>query len=98
MNINGYVIPRKSCLPLTRAELNNTAAKIMRETFDKVILEKCGDSMSIPEHVPQPMDIKMEDLVNDADETLKPLEEDPIDTDGRNVFENPVNDVVIYTE
>ena len=57
--------------------------------------------MLVPTTKINPSDLKYEDLAkssDDAEEPLEPLDEDPLDTDGGNVFEKLVNKLLIHSE
>ena len=100
LNINGKVVPRRSCVPLTTAELNNDAEKEKRKKFDETILKLFGDSMTVPPETPIPADLELNDIKgeDDEEEPLHLMDEDPLDSNGRALYEKPLNDLLIHAE
>ena len=54
--------------------------------------------MTVPVERPIPIDIKISDLIDDERNPIQLLEEDPIDTDGTTVFEQPITDSLIHAK
>ena len=97
LNAKGNVLPRRSVRHLTEAELHNEVEVKKRAAFDKRILARLGDSLSPP---PKPKDAdELEDMFDDPDiEDDEPIPEDPVDADGRSMFESSVTDLLINAE
>ena len=74
-----------------------------RSKFDEAILSKLGSSLELPEIILPPedniIDGGMSDDPNTGDSELPTPEEDPIDpVDGKPLFEQSLNDVLINAE
>ena len=54
---NGKIVPRRSAVPLTNAQLNNNGKTLNRNVFTNCIRKRYGDSINL-----SPLPIKMEDL------------------------------------
>ena len=99
LTITGKVVPRRTCAPLTISEINSPSEKDKRNKFDNAILKLFGDSMTVPDIKPKPIDTDIFDLLDDdVEEPIQSLEEDPIDADGTTAFEKPVTDALIHAE
>ena len=99
LTITGKIVPRRTCAPLTTAEIHSPSEQCKRDTFNAAIKKIFGDSMSIPVNT-NVLDTDEHDLTSedDDDEPLEPLEEDPVDPDGTATFEQPITDVLIHAE
>ena len=95
---NGKITPRRSCRRLTLAEINSPVEQAMRKAFDESIKAKFGDSMSLPPST-EPSLLPIDDFTMDDDE--EPIiipEEDPIDSTGRAIYEQPFTDALLHAE
>ena len=99
LQINGTIVPRQSCRPLTEAEWNSPIEQSMRNQFDNAIKSKYGDSITKPPS-PSPDDApSILDFTTDEDDEIPPItDEDPLDDSGVPIFERPVNDILINAE
>ena len=94
---SGKIVPRRTCRPLTLAEQNSKAEQDMRDAFDRDIKKKLGDSVTIVNQTPN----KPENEDENGDEQEEPPlihEEDPIDSTGRPVYEQPLTDMLLRAE
>ena len=99
---NGQVVPRRTIRPLLISEVNSEAEKKKRDTFDDKIFKIHGDSMSIPAHVdkPKPQDWSLDDFIdmNEDEEPIRLLPDDPVDASGKAIYEQPFYDAIIHAE
>ena len=98
---NGTVVPRRTCRPLTIAEIESPTEQSLRNDFDARINSRHGDSLTIIEVDDEPIDLDEKDfIVDDDDEAAfrNIPEEDPVDFTGRPVLENPFTDILIHAE
>ena len=100
LKANGRIVPRRTLRPLTVDELHSTVEENKRKEFDKQIREKLGDSITVipmvkPEADPDPL----AEFQVDDDEVEPPIiPEDPVDADGRAVYEQPFTDILLNAE
>ena len=91
------VIPRRTLRRLTDAETHSPIEIHKRTIFNKIIRKKLGDSISIQ---PENMDEELQPY--DDDENLKiltlPTENDPVDSNGVPMYEQPITDSLINIE
>lgn len=93
----GTVVTRRTLRSLTPAEERSDIEKKKRDVFDKLITERLGDSITVPEKPPP------SDYVPYSDGNLDPpllhsVDEDPIHLNGSAVFEQPITDHWINSE
>ena len=104
---NGRVVPRRTLVKLTPAQMNNVTEQNKRNNFDNTIKGLLGDSMNLP-----PSNIKA--IKNDDDVTMDPAleyhedefendnvefhDEDPVDNAGKPICEQPFYDRLIHAE
>ena len=98
LTITGNVVPRRTCAPLTISEIHSESEKNKRNKFDAEILRIYGDSMTVPADKPLPTDLDILDLVEDEDDPIHQVEEDPLSADGTTAFEKPVTDYLLHAE
>ena len=96
---NGLVVPRRTCRPLTVSELHSPTEKQKRDLFDKLIREKLGDSITVtqlskPENSPDLADYQYDE----GEEPPIIPDEDPVDADGKAVFDQPYSDLLLNAE
>ena len=91
---NGKIVPRRTCRPLTLAEQNSKAEQDMRDAFDKDVKVKLGDSITIVKEAPTKLGA--EDDIDEQEEPTFIPEEDPIDSVGRPVYEQPLTDIEVF--
>ena len=101
LTIKGTVIPRRSCTPLTVAEINSEVEIKKRDRFDEAILKLHGDSISIPEsntHIIRD-DPDLSLLIEDEEvDLLQSFDDDPVDHEGKAIFSQPFYDILINAE
>ena len=99
LTIKGSVVPRRTCQPLTIAEINSPVEIEKRKKFDEAIFKIHGDSMSLPSPTSKPEDSHLADFYsNDDVDTTTKHDDDPVDVTGQAVFEKPFNDLLINAE
>ena len=100
--MNGRVIPRRTCSPLSEAEMNSVSEKVKQAAFDEAIKKKYGDLVTLQPKPVKPEEFEVKDLFNELlegiDEPVRKMEEDPLDADGTTVYEKPLNDLLIHAE
>ena len=103
LTITGKVAPRRTIQKLMVSEWNSETEKMKRKKFDEAINKIHGDSITVP--VDQsPTNLELKDLIlepddpSTGDEPIEPLPEDPLDADGKSIFEKPINDYLIHAE
>ena len=97
LTINGTVVPRRSCTPLSMSELHSSVEIKKRSRFDEAIHKIHGDSMTIP---PLLNDDPTLSLLLDTDEVdlLHSFDSDPVDHEGKAIFSQPFYDILINAE
>ena len=98
LQMNGTVVPRRSCRPLTLAEKNSVVEQEMRKRFDEGILKKFGDSMSLPKPDDTELLPPSDFTIDEEDEPPLIPDEDPVDATGKAVYEQPFTDMLIHAE
>ena len=108
MKENGIVVPRRTLVKLTPAQVNNVTEQSKRDNFDNSIKGLLDDLMNLP-----PSNIKP--IKNDDDATMDPAfeyhedelkyndnveshDEDPMDNAGKPICEQPFYDRLIHAE
>ena len=101
LKADGNVVPRRTSRPLNTAELNSKSEKWKRQIFDELIEARWGTAISAP---PKPSKVEGEgdDFVayEDDDETprLIPDIEEPVDSNGEYIDQQPQYDKLINLE
>ncbi len=104
---NGIVVGHRSVRPLSVAEINNPSEKRLRAEFDANIRKKLGSSiLAVEDDVKKTIKAEeashwdMEDFIeHDAPpDSVRLLPEDPLDSTGTPVFEQPFYDHLIHAE
>jgi hypothetical protein len=72
LNLNGKVVPRRTCRPLKVEEINSPTEILKRQSYDECIKRKLGDSMAPP---PVPLPINVFDEYEDDDESPRIIPE-----------------------
>lgn len=97
LTAKGTIVPRRTVRPLTPEEIYNEDEIKEREKFDKIIQSKYGTHLKFPEEEKMEMEdfIDVEEEIND-----KPfwIDGDPVSSDGRAQFEQPVKDLLVGME
>ena len=92
------VVPRHTLWKRCPTELHSEDKKCKRSIFDDVILKKLGNSMFKPTNPPDVMGhVPYEDGI-EPDPIKFPEDNDPVDTDGKSVFEKPITNQWINAE
>ena len=96
LRIDGVVVPRRSVTKLSVSEINDESKRIKGVRFDEAIYNIHGDSVTIRDdssHIPQ---YQYKDLnLNEDNETFIHHTEDPVDANGRAIFNQPFYDTLI---
>ena len=93
----GTVIPRHTLRKLTHAEIHSEVEKRKRAIFDGIITSKLGTFIAFPtkqlpkDHVPYSDDCE-------PDSVSLPDDNDPVDSNGNALFEQPITDRWIHAE
>ena len=99
---NGKVVPRRTCRPLTNAEIQDPTCKKARDIFDVCIGKIHGDSLSPPAKPVKRTDDDDDEFTEyeDDDEVPRiiPEADDPVDATGQPVDEQPFWDRLINAE
>ena len=100
LTISGRVVPRRTCAPLTTAEIHCPVERDKRKQFTDEIQKIFGDSMSVPTDITKPSDLDLHDLTSEDDENepLSLSDDDPLTANGTSVFEKPITDLLIHAE
>ena len=94
----GTAVPRRKLQKLWPTELHSETDKGKRSIFDDIILKKLGDSMLTPTNPPDAMGhVPYEDGI-EPEHIKFPQGNDPVDSDGKSVFEKPITDQWINAE
>ena len=106
LKANGKVVPRRSCRPLTTAEINSESEQKKRRIFDELIEGRWGNTIN-----PRKSNIRMprkskKDLSDDfieyeddeEDPRIIPETEEGVDAQGRAINVNPPYDKLIHAE
>ena len=92
--INKQVVPRRTCAPLTKSEINSVLERAKR-----AIQKKYWDLVSLPPKTTK-LEFEVHDLINEPiegiNESIRMMDKDPIDADGKTAFEKPLNDLLIH--
>ena len=96
LTIKGTVVTRRTLRKLRWDELHSSIEKSKREHFDKQIHLKLGDSISIVTQQDQGEFVRYED--DDLQLSSIPRDGDPVDDNGKAVFERPMTDLLINAE
>ena len=89
MTKNGSIVPRRTVIPLTMAEMNQPDAKRQRVIFDNLIRKKHGDSMNLP-----PWVVEANKKKTEIDRSFVPYKDDEVKP--RSMPENDVIDMNIF--
>ena len=99
LTVDGVVVPRRSVTKLSVSLINNKFKRIKRVRFDEAIYKIHSDSVSIRDnssHIPQ---YEYKDLNSNQDnETFIHHVEDPVDANGRAIFNQSSYDILINSE
>ena len=101
LKADGNVVPRRTSRPLHTSEINSETEKWKRQIFDELIEARWGTAISAP---PKPSKVEGEgdDFVayEDDDETprLIPDNEEPVDSNGEYIDQQPQYDKLINLE
>ena len=94
----GTVIPRRTLRKLRKEEIHSESEKRKRALFNDIIAMKLGDSMTKATALPPPSEhVPYSDGVEPESVKL-PEDNDPLDNEGRSVFEKPITDQYINAE
>ena len=101
LKCNGKVVPRRTCRPLTTAELHSDIEKKKRKVFDDLIEGRWGTSINPKTHV-NSRKTSHDDCEECEDEDEEPRIfkdiEDPVDEHGKAINQNPPHDKMINAE
>ena len=87
LTIDGIVVPRISVTKLPVSEINNESKRIKRAKFDEAIYKIHGDSVTIRDNSSHAPQYDYKDLnSNEDNETFTHHIEDPVDANGRAIF------------
>ena len=99
LRANGNAVPRRSLRPFTLAEKHSITEKRQRELFDSLVQKRHGTSATPPpDDTGKPS--SEYDTYEDADEDFKAMPEidDPVDANGRAIYQQPPYDQLLNTE
>ena len=97
LNLKGSIITRRTLRKLRNDEIHSESEKRKRSLFDDQILRKLGDSISKPAK-PSPSDHVPYYSEDEPNSLQLPDDNDPVDKDGRALFEKPITDQWIHAE
>ena len=101
LTITGKVVPRRTCAPLTIAELNSPGEKLKRQQFDSAITKLFGNSIHVPPETVKPTeDLDMIDLTESGSpDSIHVIDGDPVDAnDNKAEFETSLIDSFLHAE
>ena len=97
LTFNGTVVTRQSIRRLRPSEVNSTTEQRKRKLFDDRVEKKLGSSMEFPTKDSKSKYIPYEDDSGDAP-PLIPDDNDPVEANGKAMFEKPITDMLIHSE
>lgn len=96
---SGKVVPRRTIRPLTDIEMRDDNEKEKRRLFDELIYAKCGSSLapSVP-NLPKD-EVPLEEYEDEEESArLIPEFDDPVDSVGHAIDQQPAYDTMIHRE
>ena len=103
LKINGRIVPRRTTRRLTTEYLHSDSEKAVTKAFDDSIKRIHGDSMYLPDKVPEPDSMRLSDIDDDNEDPFKIPYDNLVDATGNAIYEKPFTDMriqakVIFTQ